>query len=193
MARPIQFKRDQALEKSMQLFWENGYCNTSLQQLGEAMNMRPGSLYAAFRNKRALFMEALELYFEHSSRVFDERLNSRPRALEGLQHFFARLVDDLAQDDSGRGCLMINTAAELADQDEEIRALLDSMFSRHEQKLFETLQQAQREGDLAANKDPQALAKFLLMTIRGLRVYSQTRHVRDEFQQLVDTALSTLE
>lgn len=193
MARPIQFKRDQALKKSMQLFWENGYCNTSLQQLGEAMNMRPGSLYAAFRNKRALFMEALELYFEHSSRVFDERLNSRPRALEGLQHFFARLVDDLAQDDSGRGCLMINTAAELADQDEEIRALLDSMFSRHEQKLFETLQQAQREGDLAANKDPQALAKFLLMTIRGLRVYSQTRHARDEFQQLVDTALSTLE
>lgn len=192
MARPIQFDRAQALEKSMHLFWDRGYCNTSLQQLSAGMDMRPGSLYGAFKNKRALFLEALQLYFERSSKVFDERLNSQPRALEGLHYFFARLVDDLAQDQSGRGCLMINTAAELADQDEEIRALLDSMFAQHEQKLFDTLQQAQREGDLAANKDARALARFLLMTIRGLRVYSQTRHDRDEFQQLVDTALSTL-
>ena len=192
MARPIQFDRAQALEKSMHLFWDRGYCNTSLQQLSAGMDMRPGSLYGAFRNKRALFLEALQLYFERSSKVFDERLNSQPSALEGLRYFFARLVDDLAQDDTGRGCLMINTAAELADQDEEIRALLDGMFARHEQKLFDTLQQAQCEGDLAADKDARALARFLLMTIRGLRVYSQTRHDRDEFQQLVDTALSTL-
>ena len=192
MARPIQFDRAQALEKSMHLFWDRGYCNTSLQQLSAGMDMRPGSLYGAFRNKRALFLEALQLYFERSSKVFDERLNSQPSALEGLRYFFARLVDDLAQDDTGRGCLMINTAAELADQDEEIRALLDGMFARHEQKLFETLKQAQCEGDLAAEKDARALARFLLMTIRGLRVYSQTRHDRDEFQQLVDTALSTL-
>ena len=63
MPRPIQFNRPDALEQSMNLFWENGYTNTSLQQLGERMDMRPGSLYAAFKNKRQLFFETLDLYF----------------------------------------------------------------------------------------------------------------------------------
>jgi TetR/AcrR family transcriptional repressor of nem operon len=192
MARPSQFDRNEALEKSMNLFWDNGYCNTSLQQLSAGMDMRPGSLYAAFKNKRALFLEALQLYFERSSKAFNQRLNSQPSAIASLHYFFVQLVADLAQDVSGRGCLMINTATELADHDEEIRVMLDEMFARHEQSLLENLQQAQSEGDLAADKDPRALAQFLLMTVRGMRVYSQTRHSRAEFQQLADTALTTL-
>ena len=192
MARPSQFVRNEALEKSMYLFWDKGYCNTSLQQLSAGMDMRPGSLYATFKNKRTLFLEALQLYFERSSKAFNERLNSQLSAIASLHYFFAQLVDDLAKDDTGRGCLMINTATELADQDDEIRKILDDMFARHEQVFFATLQQAQYEGDLAAGKDPRALAQFLLMTVRGMRVYSQTRHSRAEFQQLADTALTTL-
>jgi len=192
MARPPQFERLQALEKSMHLFWDQGYCNTSLQQLSEGMDMRPGSLYAAFKNKRTLFIEALQLYFERSAMTFQQRLNSKPGAIASIHYFFARLVDDLAQDTSGRGCLMINTATELADQDAEIRDLLGNMFARHEQAFMEKLQQAQQAGELAADRDPRALAQFLLMTVRGMRVYSQTNHSRAEFQQLADTALSTL-
>mgnify|MGYP000536623718 CR=1 FL=1 len=192
MARPIQFNRPLALKQSMYLFWENGYTNTSLQQLGERMDMRPGSLYAVFKNKRQLFFETLELYFERSSNLLKDRLQSGNTAMQSIHIFFESLIDDLVDEKTMKGCLMINTATELADQDDEIKHKLDIMFKSHERQFFKVLSQAQKEGDLAKNKDPKTLAMFLLMGVRGLKVYSQTDNSRNKLQTLVNTLLSTL-
>ncbi len=192
MSRPIQFNRQQALEQSMYLFWQNGYTNTSLQQLGECMDMRPGSLYAAFKNKRQLFFETLDLYFERSSIQLEKRLQVNDSPIQTLQHFFELLVDDLVNEKSIKGCLMINTATELADQDEEIRLKLQKMFESHEQKLYQVIKQAQDCQQIAEDKNPQTLARFLLMGVRGLKVYSQTNSSRKNLQSMVDTLLSTL-
>lgn len=192
MARPIQFDRLNVLEQSMQLFWVNGYTNTSMQRLGEQMDMRPGSLYGAFKNKRQLFFEALDLYFQRSSSLLRERLQAGPTSLGGIRNFFSLLIDDLLDEKSIKGCLMINTATELADQDDEIRQRLDQMFQSHEQQFCKVLRQAQADGELAADKEPEALARFLLMGVRGLKVYSQTRTSRDQLEGLVKTLLSVL-
>ena len=192
MSRPLQFNRTQALEQSMNLFWENGYTNTSLQQLGERMDMRPGSLYAAFKNKRQLFFETLDLYFELSSDGLRQRLQTGDTARQGIENFFKLLVDDLVDENAMKGCLMINTATELADQDVEIKRKLDAMFQSHEEQFYKILTQARLEGELAKNSDPQALARFLLMGVRGLKVYSQTDNSREKIQGLVDTLLSII-
>ncbi len=176
----------------MNLFWENGYTNTSLQQLGERMDMRPGSLYSAFKNKRQLFFETLDLYFERSSNLLKQKLNSGTTAMQGIHYFFDALVSDLVDENSMKGCLMINTATELADQDDEIKRKLDVMFKSHEQQLYKALTQAQQDGDLDKNKDPETLATFLLMGVRGLKVYSQTDNSRKKLQGIVNTLLSTL-
>ena len=192
MSRPVQFNRPQALEQSMYLFWRNGYTNTSLQQLGEQMDMRPGSLYAAFKNKRQLFFETLELYFERSSKLFKQRLQSGDSSMQGINEFFELLIADLVNEKSIKGCLMINTATELADQDIEIKHKLEAMFESHEQQFYKALKLAQAEGELADDKDPQALARFLLMGVRGLKVYSQTDNSKAKLQSLADILLSTL-
>ena len=192
MARPIQFNRPQALEQSMYLFWENGYTNTSLQQLGEQMDMRPGSLYAAFKNKRQLFFETLDLYFERSSDGLKQRLQAGDTAMQGIENFFNLLIDDLVDEKMMKGCLMINTATELADQDEEIKLKLETMFQSHEDQFYQILTQAKLEGQLSENSDPQALARFLLMGVRGLKVYSQTDNSREKLQSLINTLLSVI-
>ncbi len=192
MPRPIQFNRPQVLEQSMYLFWENGYTNTSLQQLGERMDMRPGSLYAAFKNKRQLFFETLDLYFERSSTLLKDRLQSDDGAIQGIYNFFELLIDDLVDEQSIKGCLMINTATELADQDDEVKQKLEEMFRSHEEQFFQALTRAQKEEELTKDKDPKALSRFLLMGVRGLKVYSQTDSSRKKLQSLVDTLLSVL-
>ena len=192
MPRPIQFNRPQVLEQSMYLFWENGYTNTSLQQLGERMDMRPGSLYAAFKNKRQLFFETLDLYFERSSTLLKDRLQSDDGAMQGIYNFFELLIDDLVDEQSIKGCLMINTATELADQDDEVKQKLEEMFRSHEEQFFQALTRAQKEEELTKDKDPKALSRFSLMGVRGLKVYSQTDSSRKKLQSLVDTLLSVL-
>ncbi len=193
MPRPVNFDRLNVLEQSMNLFWQNGYTNTSMQQLGEQMDMRPGSLYGAFRSKRQLFLAALDLYFERSSRLLAERLQLGDSPLGSIRNFFSLLIEDLADEHSIQGCLMINTATELAGQDEEIRLRLDTMFQSHEQQFFKVLQQAQKADELGSDKDPEALARFLLMGVRGIKVYSQTRTSRDRLENLVETLLTVVE
>ena len=64
MTRMPAYDRDAALEAAIRLFWAKGYHATSLKDLENALNMRPGSIYAAFKSKQALFLAAMERYFE---------------------------------------------------------------------------------------------------------------------------------
>jgi TetR/AcrR family transcriptional regulator, transcriptional repressor for nem operon len=192
MPRPAQFDRSRVLEQSMNLFWKNGYSNTSMQQLGEQMNMRPGSLYATFKSKRELFLQALDLYFEKSSALLMSRLKNDESALQGVHQYFSALIENVLDDSAIKGCLMINTATELASQDEEIRQRLQTMFDSHQHQFYLILLKAQQNGELAADKNAQSLAAFLLMGVRGIRLYSQTGVTREQLQSLVDNLLSIL-
>lgn len=177
----------------MNLFWKNGYTNTSMQQLGEQMDMRPGSLYAAFGSKRELFLEALDFYFARSQQLLAQRLQNETSAFAGIRQYFSRLIDDVLDKNALKGCLMINTATELAAQDEEIRQRLQTMFDSHQQQFQQVLKRAQQQGELAKDRDAESLARFLLMGVRGIRLYSQLGSSRSQLQGLVTNLLSVIE
>ena len=59
MARHARYDRKTALEKAVGLFWEKGYHGSSMKQIEQALDMRPGSIYATFGSKDGLFSEAL--------------------------------------------------------------------------------------------------------------------------------------
>ncbi|MFZ3076621.1 MAG: helix-turn-helix domain-containing protein, partial [Psychrobacter glacincola] len=55
MSRTTLYNRHEALERAIQLFWQKGFHATSLKDIEQALDMRPGSIYAAFGNKDGLF------------------------------------------------------------------------------------------------------------------------------------------
>lgn len=57
--RPRSFDRDAALQAAMLLFWRHGYESTSMRMLAEAMGVTAPSIYAAFGDKRELFVRSL--------------------------------------------------------------------------------------------------------------------------------------
>lgn len=59
---PPSFTREAVVERAMEVFWREGFHGASIAQLGAAMGLRPGSIYAAFGSKEGLFREALAAY-----------------------------------------------------------------------------------------------------------------------------------
>ena len=81
MARPREFNETAALEAAIACFWNHGYEATSVRDLAENMGLSPPSLYNAYGDKHALFVQALEHYLNRSMRERIERLeNTLPSA-----------------------------------------------------------------------------------------------------------------
>src|SRR5580698_10081705 len=72
--RPRAYDTKTALKQATDTFWRTGYSGTSLDSIAAATGMNPPSLYAAFGNKRALYLEALTHYWELSLAATREAL-----------------------------------------------------------------------------------------------------------------------
>ncbi|WP_249712669.1 TetR/AcrR family transcriptional regulator, partial [Bacillus cereus] len=64
MARNKDFDEKKALRKAMDLFWEQGYEKTSMQDLVDHMGIHRRSIYDTLGDKHTLLMRALSQYVE---------------------------------------------------------------------------------------------------------------------------------
>ena len=83
MANKIKFEREHVVRVASQLFWEKGFHATSLKDIEHALDMRPGSIYAAFGNKESLYSQALDLYAGTMGKDFLDNLRGQPTRLPG--------------------------------------------------------------------------------------------------------------
>ena len=122
MARPREFNEDVALDAAMQCFWAKGYQATSVRDLEAETGLTTPSLYNAFGDKRALFRRALQRYAENSARVRIARLEANLPPKEAIREFIREIVEHSLNDKERRGCLIVNSALEIAPHDPDIGA-----------------------------------------------------------------------
>ena len=115
MPRTIEFDRQDVLFKAMALFNEKGYTASSVQNLLDAMALNRGSLYAAFGDKRTLYLEALDLYEQLAVDGFEAFLATGDSPLENIHAFFDIAFLGLTQEQLRAGWLFVNTIAEMTD------------------------------------------------------------------------------
>jgi TetR/AcrR family transcriptional repressor of nem operon len=191
MARHRGFDDDTVIDRAMDEFWTKGYANTSPAQLAEATGIAKGSLYNAFGSKRELFEQALRRY-DVLGIEFTEKLLSEPgNTREAIGSFLRFLVDaDVAQE-IRRGCLAVNTAVEFAGHDPEMVRTVRTIQDHTIASLAARIDRGRRDGDIAADTDPQATAQFLMNTIVGLRVMAKT-HDGPTLHRIIESALAVL-
>lgn len=122
MPRTKGFEPETALEAAMELFWSRGYESTSMRDLLDGMGIGRGSFYDTFGDKRSLFLAALDRFEETRTAWAIETLENSESALAGIEEVFERTIHNLTDHGSRRGCLMANSAVELAPRDAEIEA-----------------------------------------------------------------------
>jgi len=193
MARPRQFDPEHVLERSMHEFWRRGYHDTSVDDLVAATGVRPGSLYNAFRGgKRELFFGSLDRY---AALVVPEKLGAleRPGAsVAEVRGYFDGLISDLMTPEGRAGCLMVNTAIELAAEDSEVATVVRGHMARLERNATRALRNAKRRGEIPAGIKPAAKATQLMATGMGLMVVGKTNPGREVLETIVNAAFADL-
>lgn len=190
MARQKEFNQSHVIERAMQLFWEQGYERTSVEDLVRCTGLGRGSLYDTFHDKHSLFLLALNHYQEEGRKNLVMLREAQSPFLEALRHFFAALIDETTNDTAHRGCMMVNTTLEVAPHDPAVAAVTQVAISEAEEAFYHVLIKAQAAGELAWTYDPHQLAHFLLNTMLGIRVLARTNPSRHMLEEIVTTAFS---
>ena len=130
MGRPKNFDRTEVLEKAMPLFWRRGFADTGMQDLEKATGVNKSGLYAEFKDKQDLFLEALRHY--GATRKGRDLLSAQPLGWGNIESY---LKFKLARKDGMNGCFNVNTMretellpAEAQDILAESRARLKGLF-----------------------------------------------------------------
>lgn len=173
MARQPSFDRDDILKKAMELFWSKGFQGTSLKDLETVLDLRPGSIYAAFGSKEALFAETLDLYSRESGRQLRETLDAAPSPLAGLASHMRRLGCIVADEPPSRACMLVKTLLELPENDRKLRQVTEDLIKDAEAVFRGAFQASKDAGEIDENADPDILAARLQSEIFGLRAYAQ--------------------
>jgi AcrR family transcriptional regulator len=191
--RPRAYDADAALAQAMGAFWRFGYSATSLDQLSDATDMNRPSLYAAFGDKRALYLQTLDRYTERSKEGIAKALDPELSLAEGLQRFYdSALAAYLPSGDPARGCYLIGTAVTEALGDEEVRTRLASALREFERMLEARIRKAREDGEIEATADPQALAMIASAVLYTLAIRSRAGESRAILRSVVATAIDLI-
>lgn len=194
MARAANYDRDRALDAAMTLFWRKGYHATSLKDLESALQMKPGSIYAAFGSKENLYLLAIERYFEASRDGFRAEMAKAATPLSGLAAQFQNYAG-LAQDNPARrACMLMKTVVDTASTDPKIAAASQKYLDQMCAEFAEAFEAARLAGELPSNADPRRLALRFQANISALRIEMLRGTPRDDIVKLAaDMAQETME
>lgn len=192
MARPKEFDQHDVLNKAMLTFWQQGYEATSIRNLIETMGIHRGSLYDTFGDKHSLFKASLEHYDRTIIRPNLAPLWQPDASMGALVDFFKSVVVWSLNDRDRKGCLFVNTAAELASQDRDIAQQVAGYFQDIEQTFAAVLCRSRQNGELTHPGNIHLLAQYLLVNLQGLRITAKVQPNQQTLQDLANITLSTL-
>ncbi len=191
--RPIEYDREQTLERASDLFWSAGFAATSLDALSEATQMTRPSLAGAFGDKEALYIATLERYRDASAGAMGEILSGARRLRTELAELLAQSTDAyLAPMGVARGCLLIGTASVEAVHRPAVRRVLAESLAIFNACLEERLRRAIAEGELDSDADAAGLASVVSSVMHSLAVRARAGESRLALDKLSKAAVDLI-
>jgi len=187
MARPRAFDMDTVVGQAMVLFWQRGYVATSMSDIYEATGLKPGNLYATFKDKEGLFRVAFEAYAAHFR-------STLPAGVEGLAAIRAWLDIQARlaiEDPERKGCLIVNTNAEREAHSAATRAMASDRLAEIRSYFQSNLELAVASGEIDAVKE--GLADFLVGSVIAIMSMARSGLPPEAIRAMAENASRVLE
>jgi AcrR family transcriptional regulator len=188
--RPRAFDRDDALDCAMRLFWRRGYEATSVSDLTDAMGITPPSLYAAFGDKKQLFLEAVDRYQAGPGSFAQAALCEEPTAEGAMRRLMMGTIDSFFEPNGAKGCMVVLAATNCTTESSDI---LDALAARRrlaERLVRERIAAGREANEFPADTDIDTLAGLIITTLYGLSIKARDGASRASLRKVVEQVMS---
>jgi TetR/AcrR family transcriptional repressor of nem operon len=192
MTRPRAFDPAVTLRKSMMVFWERGYFNTSIDDIVAATGVSRYGLYVVYESKRGLFLAALDYYHETIFKTMLAAVETPEASVNEIHRYFDILLNYAGKPSGKIGCLMCNTASEVAPFDKDVAERVRNFRDRATRAFRRALANARQRGELAAEVDPVKYADFLTGALQTVWLLARASAGRKAIHNHIEVALLTL-
>ncbi|WP_235500949.1 TetR/AcrR family transcriptional regulator [Agreia sp. Leaf244] len=184
MARTREFDDAMLRHASRELFWSNGFANTSIGDISAATRVGNGSIYAAYGSKFDLFFTVLESYCQTRIDIVSAAMAVGSTAEESIREFFDVIVSDCSNQLDRRGCLMLNSIAEFGGRDDRVIELCRTTTETMERLVAERLADASPNSPEVL--DVELLASQIILVSQGLIQMSKLQVPREKLAAIAD-------
>ena len=188
--RPLSFDREAALVSAMHLFWRHGYEATSIADLTRSMGITPPSLYAAFGDKRRLFLEAVQRYLGGAGTV-TRSIEGAATARDAARDLLVAAVMGDTGDDTPPGCLLASSIVTSSTAAADIREALARIRRDIEAALRARIEVDIRAGLMPASSDAEALAGHVFAVVQGMSTLAKDGAGREKLLRIAGAAMAS--
>lgn len=188
IGRPRAFSYEVALNEAMLTFWEHGYETTSMTLLSKKMGMNAPSIYAAFGEKKSLFLQALDKYVGNLDEI-KAFIDQSPSALKAANDLLIMSAERFTGKNTPSGCMLASAVATGSAESSDVRSVASKVRSKIEGFLRDRIKKDQENMVLSQSVSAEALAGLTISTIQGMSVLARDGASRKKLIQIVDTAM----
>jgi TetR/AcrR family transcriptional regulator, transcriptional repressor for nem operon len=192
MPRTKAFAEADMIDKAKQLFQLKGYEGTGMQDLVDTLGISRSSLYDTFGDKHQLYCKTLNAYCDENAHTLTKEAATTENPLQFLHFILDNVIEQSKKDVDKKGCYVVNAIVEFSDRNKDVKEIIDKNNKVFEKMLEQLIIKAQLQKQIAKDKNPKQLARFLFNTIYGIRVSAKSNVPVKELKETASIALSVL-
>ena len=186
MSKTAKFDRQKVIDKATNLYWKKGFHATSMRSLQGEIDMRPGSIYAAFGSKDGLFTEALRHYTDMALAQLTLCRSKHPSPIEALKSFVKIQVIDTKDDAPNGMCMLAKTIGELTEDNQNLIDTTKACLGEIANQFVSLIEEAQAIGEINKDKNSSDLASRVQIQIAGLRTFAKIHGDKNKLDAMIE-------
>ena len=188
MGRPRSFDRASALGSAMLVFWKHGYEATSITDLTTVMGISAPSLYAAYGDKKQLFLEAVQLYAGDPI-ALRRSLEEERSAAAAVRSFLTSAAITYTGKATPSGCLLASATASVSEASIEVQQTVTRVRLHIMDCIKARIDRDIDDGTLSSDTDAEALSGGVMAIAQGLAVLARDGLRRPALLAIVEVYL----
>jgi AcrR family transcriptional regulator len=175
VGRPRKLSVEASLDRALELFWRQGYAETSMSDLTAALGVGPSSIYRTFGSKLGLYEAALERYVTANGGSVLGPLDAADLTV-AVRGCLEAAAERYSRPDCPGGCAVLNASP---GPDAECRPLVEALQSGSVDRIRARMQEAADAGQLPAGTTVEAATRYLFAALQGLSLQARTGASRE--------------
>jgi AcrR family transcriptional regulator len=183
--------------KGLELFYQKGYYNTSIDDILKSLCLSKGAFYYHFQSKEEYFISIVQtLLFRKVYNQLIAPIEGKEDPINTIMGCFEQDLETAEHNFLDYGFILSNFITEFNGKNPEIMTFLQDILTVWEVNLVTILQKGKTDGYISRHIDSEAVASYLIssyMGIRTLMVEGNSKKLRYNYIQQLRQYFKTME